>query len=305
MANLPTRRQPAPPTLLSLFGVNFGQKPNHAPVANPDVNSIDKGDIQVSGNVLTNDTDADHNKLTVANAGTIPGFAGTLVLKSDGSYTYDLDATSLFVEVLRPGQSYEDVFQYRASDGHGGTAITTLTITVNGVNHPPVAFADTYTTPENAPLIVPTGTGILSNDTDADHDPLSSILVTGPAHGILALNPEGGFNYTPNVGYSGVDTFLYKANDGSASSNPTTVTINILAPVAIDPTDPRDPTDPTNRRPASFVQSAASHTSELASAIFEGFFGTGGTSPATPSVHAATDAPALIGDGTFASHTHR
>ena len=40
--------------------------------------------------------------------------------------------------------------------------------------------------------------GVLGNDTDADGDPLTAQLVTGPANGTLALNADGSFTYTPD-----------------------------------------------------------------------------------------------------------
>jgi VCBS repeat-containing protein len=72
--------------------------------------------------------------------------------------------------------------------------------------------------------------GVLSNDTDpqgqaivvADPRPVS-----GPVHGVLTLNPDGSFTYTPDPGYSGTDTFTYQATDGYLSSSAATVTIAV------------------------------------------------------------------------------
>src|SRR5439155_2158427 len=63
-------------------------------------------------------------------------------------------------------------------------------------NDPPVAINDSYTTPEDTALNIP-ASGVLSNDTDADNDPLTVLLVSGPAHGTLSLSTNGGFTYTP------------------------------------------------------------------------------------------------------------
>src|SRR5207253_2342804 len=60
---------------------------------------------------------------------------------------------------------------------------------------------------------------------DVDGDPLTAVLVTGPSNGSLALNTDGSFTYTPNANFNGVDTFTYKANDGTADSNVDTATI--------------------------------------------------------------------------------
>jgi VCBS repeat-containing protein len=78
--------------------------------------------------------------------------------------------------------------------------------------------------------------GVLGNDSDIDGPSLSSILVSGPAHGSLALNGDGSFTYTPEANYNGSDSFTYKANDGLAESDVATAHIAINpvndAPVA-------------------------------------------------------------------------
>ena len=57
-----------------------------------------------------------------------------------------------------------------------------------------------------------------------------------PANGVLALNADGSFNYTPNAGFSGLDSFLYAANDGTVASAAATVSVTVRAagPDAVD-----------------------------------------------------------------------
>ncbi len=92
-------------------------------------------------------------------------------------------------------------------------------------NTPPVANNDSYSTNEDVALTV-AGPGILGNDTDAENNPLTVILVSGPSHGSVALNANGSFTYTPNANYNGSDSFTYKANDGIDNSN-TAATVSI------------------------------------------------------------------------------
>ena len=77
---------------------------------------------------------------------------------------------------------------------------------------------------------------VLANDSDRDSAALRAVLVTGPAHGTLVLNAEGSFAYNPAANFNGVDSFTYRASDGTASSNVATVTIAVKsvndAPVA-------------------------------------------------------------------------
>ena len=83
-------------------------------------------------------------------------------------------------------------------------------------NRAPVASADSYTTAQDTTLVVP-APGVLGNDTDADGDSLTAVKVSDPAHGTVTLNASGGLTYVPTGGYSGPDSFTYKANDGTST----------------------------------------------------------------------------------------
>ncbi|MBB6107617.1 gliding motility-associated C-terminal domain-containing protein [Mucilaginibacter lappiensis] len=89
-------------------------------------------------------------------------------------------------------------------------------------NTAPVAVADNYNFNTGTTLTV-AAPGVLGNDTDADGDPLTAILVSGPANGTLALNPNGSFTYTPTGTTN--DQFTYKVNDGKVDGNTVTVTL--------------------------------------------------------------------------------
>jgi VCBS repeat-containing protein len=108
---------------------------NDAPVVIADTAAVQEDlIITASGNVLFNDSDVDHGAvLTVANAGTLQGSYGSLVLNADGSYTYTLNNSSSAVQSLVAGQTVTDIFAYQATDGIAITA-STLTITINGTN---------------------------------------------------------------------------------------------------------------------------------------------------------------------------
>ena len=71
--------------------------------------------------------------------------------------------------------------------------------------------------------------GVLANDTDADSNALTATLVSGPAHGVLTLNSDGSFLYTPNAYFNGTDSFMYQASDGALSSNVATVQLQVNA----------------------------------------------------------------------------
>lgn len=100
-------------------------------------------------------------------------------------------------------------------------------------NTAPAATGDAYSTGEGQTLDV-AAPGVLANDTDADDDPLTATAATQPEHGEVTLAANGSFTYTPDAGFSGTDTFTYKASDGTAESGPATVTITVEE--APDPT---------------------------------------------------------------------
>ena len=113
-----------------------------------------------------------------------------------------------------------------------------VVFTPASANRAPVAVNDSYSTNQGATLTV-ASLGLLSNDTDADGNALTAIKVTNPANGTVTVNANGGFTYTPTAGFSGADTFTYKANDGLVDSNTATVTITVNtaanhAPVAVN-----------------------------------------------------------------------
>lgn len=120
-----------------------------------------------------------------------------------------------------------------------GTSTTdTFTVVSEGTgNTAPTAVDDAYAVTEGQTLTVNAANGVLADDTDAESDPLTAVLVSGPAHGALALAANGSFTYTPDVGFTGADAFLYKANDGTLDSDEATVTITVNAcTYAISPT---------------------------------------------------------------------
>ena len=210
---------------------------NSPPVADDDAYSTNEDTQLVVGapGVLDGDTDVDGDPLTAALDDDVDH--GTLALNANGSFTYDPDTN----------WNGTDQFTYEVTDGHGGTDEGTVTITVNPVNDPPVANDDgPYAMDEGTTLDV---NGVLDNDTDAENDPLTAILVADVQHGALTLDPDGSFTYTPDADYVGPDQFTYKANDGLADSNVATATIVVQAgrwsgrgwhrvSVPLDPTDP-------------------------------------------------------------------
>jgi Bacterial Ig domain len=106
--------------------------------------------------------------------------------------------------------------------------VLTASITVAPVNDPPVATGDDAGASLVGATVTQNAPGVLGNDTDVDSVTLTAVLDQDVSHGTLTLNPDGGFSYTPEPGYTGPDSFQYHAFDGSASSSPVTVTFLVV-----------------------------------------------------------------------------
>jgi hypothetical protein len=97
--------------------------------------------------------------------------------------------------------------------GAGGTPISTTPSTF--------AVNDTWGVTEDTPL----NENVLANDVGlgaAD----SVTVISPPTNGVVAMNNDGSFTYTPNANFSGTDTFMYSAML-AGSSYPAQVTLNV------------------------------------------------------------------------------
>src|SRR4029079_8227555 len=129
------------------------------------------GTINISApGVLGNDSDPDNDPLTSVLVSSTQN--GTLVFNSNGSFTYT------------PNGKFHgtDSFSYKGNDGDLDSNIAIVTITVNAVNHAPIAVNDSYSVDEDGTLNI-SETGVLGNDTDPDNNPLTTVLVTSTQNG--------------------------------------------------------------------------------------------------------------------------
>jgi hypothetical protein len=193
---------------------------NDAPVALNDSYEINEDTLLNVGapGVFGNDTDIEGDDLSIILIGNVEN--GTLVLYSNGSFSY------------LPTLNFngQDSFTYIVNDGTDNSSIATAKITINPVNDPPVSFDDSYIVDEDETLEVLTAAGVLANDTDIEGDMLSAILIGDVADGILTLNENGSFTYSPDANFNGVDGFTYIANDGLDNSTVAKVSI-VVNPV--------------------------------------------------------------------------
>ena len=123
---------------------------------------------------------------------------------------------------------------WRFAETSGTTAVDSSTQGNNGVlgNGVPAETPTRqihYTLSEDTTLNVPVS-GLLAYASDAEGDPLTAILVSGPANAAaFTLNADGSFSYTPTANFAGLDSFVFKVNDGLADSRSATVILTITA----------------------------------------------------------------------------
>lgn len=118
----------------------------------------------------------------------------------DGASAYGLCA----IDSPRPGTWHLLVTTDQSAD---------VQLTATSFGSAPTAADDAYEVGEGEVLDV--AAGVLQNDGEADRGPLSAEMASEPEHGVVELNDDGSFVYTPAIDFVGQDRFLYRATDGS------------------------------------------------------------------------------------------
>ncbi len=201
---------------------------NSDPTASDDTVTTRTGKL-VLFDVLGNDTDDDHDPLTIV--ASTAAQHGTVACPSS-----DFRQAPSCTYVSQAGYLGDDTFTYTISDGLGGeTSTATVTITVVPLNTPVDAKDDAVTIYR----AVSTDINVIANDEDTEHDPLRIVSWT-PApqeqtgkHGYVSCSSQPGSGvcrYTPppgNTTFPLVDTFTYRVTDGFGASDEATVTVTL------------------------------------------------------------------------------
>jgi RHS repeat-associated protein len=211
---------------------------NQAPVAVNDSYFVHGS--AVIGPMKFNDTDPDGDALTFSIV-TFPT-NGTLTGVSVPPYTSDQ-------KNYAPNYGYTgpDSFIYRVCDPFN--ACSTATAALTAWNSPPTPNADFYIVNAGSTTVIGP---LRENDFDPDGDTFGSpSMHVPPSNGSITgtTNPDYK-NYTPNVGFTGTDTYQYRITDSLGGWSTATVYILVLpaglpprVPYADCPSDPGCLTD--------------------------------------------------------------
>ncbi|NNF63433.1 MAG: tandem-95 repeat protein [Acidimicrobiia bacterium] len=173
-------------------------------------------DMSVSINVAANDSDPDGDlDLSSISIISFPS-QGTVSVTGGGFVTYFPAANT----------NGSDSFVYRICDSGGRCAAATVSVTIVAVPDAPKAVNDTATTTVNTAVVV----AVSANDSDPDGDlDIDSIsIVTTPANGMAQINGSGAIRYTPDGGFTGSDSYVYRICDFGGNCSQATVSITVL-----------------------------------------------------------------------------
>ncbi|WP_295534526.1 tandem-95 repeat protein, partial [uncultured Pseudacidovorax sp.] len=181
---------------------------NDAPTV-PDYTSTMAEDTPVSGQVQGADVDGD----TLSYAKGSDPQSGSVVVGNDGRWTYT------------PNQDFNgsDSFTVIVSDGNGGTATSTVRLTITPVNDAPTVPDYAVRTGDDVVL-----TGQVSGS-DVEGDTLTYAKGSDPQHGVVVVAATGLYVYTPALDYNGPDRFTVVVSDGRGGTAVSTITIEVGA----------------------------------------------------------------------------
>ena len=166
----------------------------------------------LSSFVEATDPDGDDLTYSVAPSGSTTN--GTLVMNSDGSYTY----------TPNPDFVGTDSFTYQVEDGRGGVDTATVSITVVNTNDAPIAGNVIATTDEDDSVtITPSFTDIDAGDS------ATFSIGSNPTNGTVVVNGNGTFTYTPDADFNGTDSFQYIVTDAAGATSIATATVTVRA----------------------------------------------------------------------------
>ncbi len=174
-------------------------------------------DNTVEGQITATDIEAQKLSFSVLADSAVNG---QVAMQTDGQFVF-MPTENFF------GQAS---FIAQVTDTEQGRTQQIILINIEGENDSPVAETFSVSVSHNSAV---SDTLVAS---DIDGDSLEYTLVSDVTHGTLSLSLDGSYNYAPNNGYSGSDSFVYEVSDGKSSVQGT-VTFSVQAAPKIDTKD--------------------------------------------------------------------
>src|SRR5690606_15327914 len=105
-------------------------------------------------------------------------------------------------------------------------------INIIPVNDAPVAIDDIYYVQRDSSIRENVGL----NDYDVDGDVLTFRILELPKHGKIEFfdGMDGAFVYVPDIGFKGIDTFIYEVQDPEGLTDTAKVTLYVQPKVRVD-----------------------------------------------------------------------
>ena len=203
---------------------------NDAPVATADTATMDEDAAPITIDVLANDLDVDGDSLVISNATADVGAVS--VVNNQIQYTPAANANGVATVT------------YTASDNNGGTASSTVAITINPINDAPVVAEQSFSINEDATDSDIIGTIVA---TDNENQDLTYVLAGGDfalfninaSSGILSVNGETPFDYETKTQY----ILNIQVTDNGTPNETTAVNITVNI---IDVAEPLIPVEDTS-----------------------------------------------------------
>ncbi|MAE62189.1 MAG: hypothetical protein CMJ49_12645 [Planctomycetaceae bacterium] len=199
---------------------------SRAPIAVSDAYDVSHDvmlSVDLTTGLLANDIDIDTAAALQFKALSTAPAHGIANINLDGSFTYTPD----------PGFVGLDTFAYIMTDGFADS-IAQVFLSVQNIA--PTINPAAYTTSRDTPLIVTAPQALFDESADPDAydtiaaDTLNAAVLTDPLFGQLALNPDGTFTYTPDLGFTGDDEFYFTVTDAAGTLDTALAAINVDAP---------------------------------------------------------------------------
>ena len=187
---------------------------NDGPSVAPAASLQTSEDISVTGSVVATDVDGDALSYSVKD-GSGPT-KGNVTFSPGGSYTYTPVANA----------NGSDAFTVTVSDGRGGTAEQTVSVSIAAVNDAPSTVSSS-----SLQVVEDTAKAGSVVATDVDGDVLAYAVKAGagPSKGTITFGTNGAFIYTPIANVNGSDGFTVTVSDGKGGVVEQVVTVAIAA----------------------------------------------------------------------------